>query len=494
MDDLTPYLRDPAAFVDAFVPLNEKGRPWALTAYQRRVLALALRWDADGRLALRLLLWSEPKKSGKTFLAAVLGLWWGFTRPRTEIIVCANDLEQSVGRVFKTMADLCRLNPALGASVTARASQIEVSNGTIILAIASEYRSAAGPRHSLVIFDELWGFGSENAQRLFEELTPPPTEPDAWVLVVSYAGFSGESKLLESLYQRGLAGGRLAEDLEVTQTDELVMFWSHVPRQPWQEDRYYAEQRRLLRPTTFARLHENRWVAPESTFITEAMWDGCVDPEHRPLLPTKDCALFAGVDAGIKHDCAAVVAVTWVGDRLAVACHRIWKPSPADPLDLEATIETFLRELYQRYRLRRVLYDPYQLHRSATALRASGLPMEEFPQTPGNCMAMGNGLFEVLTGRNLTIYPAEDLRTQALGTVAVEGLRGWRVAKERASKKIDAIVALSMAIVAALEDGRSEPPPLPVPGAVENVVRDPEGWPGGGLSYVETYDWLIGRR
>jgi len=43
-------------------------------------------------------LWSEPKKSGKTFLAGVLLLWWAFSNAHTEIIVAANDLDQSVSR------------------------------------------------------------------------------------------------------------------------------------------------------------------------------------------------------------------------------------------------------------------------------------------------------------------------------------------------------------------------------------------------------------
>jgi hypothetical protein len=42
------------------------------------------------------------------------------------------------------------------------------------------------------------------------------------------------------------------------------------------------------------------------------------------------------------------------------------------------------------------------------------------------------------------------MRQQALSTVAVENPRGWRIAKEKASKKIDAIVALAMACVAAM--------------------------------------------
>lgn len=224
------YVGDPVGFIDRFIPRNEKNQPWTLSAYQRRVLALAVCFGVGGRLLLRLLLWSEVKKSGKTFVAACLGLWWAFTRSYTEVVVAANDLEQSVSRVFATMVALCEHNSELRRSLTIRAAEIIISNGTAIKAIPSDYRGEAGARHSLAIFDELWGFDSERAQRLFEELTPPPTEPDAWILVVTTAGFTGESSVLERLYQRGLTGNRLDDELEVYRADDLTMFWSHTAR------------------------------------------------------------------------------------------------------------------------------------------------------------------------------------------------------------------------------------------------------------------------
>jgi hypothetical protein len=64
---------------------------------------------------------------------------------------------------------------------------------------------------------------------------------------------------------------------------------------------------------------------------------------------------------------------------------------------------------------------------------------------------MGQALFDLLTGKTLRLYPADDLRAQALNTVAIESPRGWRLAKEKASRKIDAVVALAMACVAALD-------------------------------------------
>jgi phage terminase large subunit-like protein len=176
-----------------------------------------------------------------------------------------------------------------------------------------------------------------------------------------------------------------------------------------------------------------------------------VDPTATPLLPTHEYPLFVGVDASTKHDSSAVVAVRWDGDRLVLARYRIWLPSPDHPLDLEATLEQELRDLHARYQVRTILCDPYQLHRSITTLKAAGLPIEEFPQTTGNTTQMGQVLFDLLRGRNLRLYCSQELRAQACATVAVESARGFRIAKEKSAKKIDAIVALAMACVAAID-------------------------------------------
>jgi hypothetical protein len=119
-------------------------------------------------------------------------------------------------------------------------------------------------------------------------------------------------------------------------------------------------------------------------------------------------------------------------------------------LDLENTVEQDLRDLNDRSDLVECWADPYQFHRSITTLQAAGLPIQEFAQNVPNCTLMGQTLFDLLNGKNLVLYPSDELRQQALSTVAIENPRGWRIAKEKASKKIDAIVALAMACCAAM--------------------------------------------
>lgn len=455
--NLSRYSRDPVAFIDRFIRKDEKGRRFRLSPHQRRVLAATIRWDDAGRLQLKVLLWGEMKKSGKTFLAAALLAWWAFTNPNSETIVAANDLDQSVGRVFKTLVAILKQNSALASSARILAEEVTLSNGTTITAISSDYKGAAGSRHSLVVYDELWGFSLERAERLFEELTPPPTEPNAWVLIVTYAGWTGESALLERFYKQGLAGERIDDQLELYRNGDLFMFWSHTPRQPWQTPEYYASQRAILRPTTFARLHENKWVSSESAFITPELWDSCVQPEHQPLLVSKDETEFVAVDIGIKSDLAAVVRVRRRGNQIVLAGVRIWKPTREQPIDLETTVEAHLLELHAHSAVRRILVDPWQAYSSIQRLKAAGLPIEEFPQTLSNTVRMGQCLYDVLKGKNLVLYADDELRQQALNTIAIETPRGFRIAKEKASKKIDAIVALSMAVCAALDAGDRPP-------------------------------------
>ena len=48
-------------FIDKRIKLDEKGEPFTLAPYQRRVLEMALRRDPSGELPFRLVLLSEPK-------------------------------------------------------------------------------------------------------------------------------------------------------------------------------------------------------------------------------------------------------------------------------------------------------------------------------------------------------------------------------------------------------------------------------------------------
>jgi phage terminase large subunit-like protein len=239
----------------------------------------------------------------------------------------------------------------------------------------------------------------------------------------------------------------LGDGLPCYAVDGMFVYWDHEPRMPWQTPVYYSSQRSSLRPNTYLRLHENRWVSSESGLFDMDRWDACTDPEHFPPLPDKRISLYVGVDASTKRDRAAVVSVYREGGKVKLGPKRFWQPSAADPLDLEDTMESYLLELHRGYHLLRCNYDPIQFHRSAMTLAKKGLPMQEYPQTVPNLTECGQNLYDLVQGGSIVLYPCKELRKEAVSAIGKETTRGVRIAKEKTSQKIDQIVALAMGAV-----------------------------------------------
>lgn len=475
------FARDPVSFIDAFIMRNELNQPFALLPHQREILHLAFKFDETDRLPWDTIVWACPKKSGKTTINASIVCWWAFTQEApNELYILANDFEQAQARVFRSLAQLIQHNPSLAASAKAQAKHILFTNGTTAGALASEYEGNAGSNQGLTSWDELWAYDTEADRRLWEELTPVPTRRNSIRFITTYAGFENESSLLRELYLLGVdpnehpegKAERLHPILPIYGNHEARIFcyWDHEPRMPWQTEAYRNSQRRTLRPNSYLRLHENRWTSTESVFITAEMFDACVDLTYAPPAPNKQIEIYLGIDASTKHDCAAVCAVARTGDRVVLIAHRIWTPSTAQPLDLEHTIEAFIRKLDRDFTVRLGGADPFQLHRSIMTLRTDGIPVQEFPQTVSNTTRMGQTLYDLIKSRNLVLYPDQELRQHCLNAIAIEQPRGFRLAKEKASRKIDGAVALAMAVVMA--DGPSYVPLALIQTGYEPMTRE----------------------
>jgi phage terminase large subunit-like protein len=460
LDDgaLDRWRREPARFIAEVIRDPETGKPFELLPAERVFLEHAYRTDDAGRLLYPEQVYSCPKKSGKTAFAAlhVLTTTLIFGGPFAEGYAVANDLEQAQGRVFQAIRRIVEISPLLKREAICTSEKITFpAIGAVISAIASDYAGAAGGNPTISSFDELWGYTSERSRRLWDEMIPPPTRKIACRLTTTYGGFDGESVLLEELYKRGLALLEVGPDLRAG--DGLLMFWSHGPVAPWQTDAWLAEMRRSLRPNAYLRMIENRFVSTESTFVDMDWWDACVDVEAAPVVADKNLTVWVGVDASVKRDSTALVAVTWDTDasKVRLVAHKVFQPSRTGPLDFEATIEKTVKDWRDRYRVRSVLYDPYQMAAVAQRLSAAGVRMREYPQSVPNLVAMGSNLYELIKGRGIVAYPDEAIRLAVSRTIALETQRGWRLAKEKTSHKIDVVVALAMASLAAVEQGQA---------------------------------------
>jgi phage terminase large subunit-like protein len=447
---------DPVAFILEVLRDPETGKPFELYPEEITFIRWAFTVLANGSLPFAEILFSAPKKSGKTALAAMLVLYVIIVLGGNyaEAYIIANDFEQAASRVFEAISRIIKASPLLRHSAKITANKIEfTSTGAAITALASDYAGAAGANPTITAFDELWGYVSERAQRLWDEMVPVPTRKVSVRLTVTYAGFTGESTLLEGLYKRAMAGEQIGPDLY--RNGSMLAYWAHQCHAPWQKKPGWLEQmREQLRPNAFLRLIENQWVSSESSFVDMAWWDACVDSALSPVLVDPTLPVWIGVDASVKRDSTAIVLCTFNGGKVRLIQHYIYQPSPQDPLDFEATIEKTLLELRRRFYVREIRFDPYQMQATAQRLVNNGLPMVEFPQSVPALTEASTNLYELIKGRNLIVYPHAEMWLAIKRAVALETSRGWRIAKEKASHKIDIVVALAMAALGAVQQGQ----------------------------------------
>jgi hypothetical protein len=151
--------------------------------------------------------------------------------------------------VFEAVRKIVEASPHLKreAEITARSIRFPATGATIT-ALASDYAGAAGSNPTISSFDELWGYTSENARRLWDEMVPVPTRKVSARLVTTYAGFEGESELLQELHTRGSSQPPIAPDRYAG--GGLLMFWTHQPIAPWQDQSWLDQMRGASGPSS----------------------------------------------------------------------------------------------------------------------------------------------------------------------------------------------------------------------------------------------------
>jgi hypothetical protein len=113
-------------------------------------------------------------------------------------------------------------------------------------------------------------------------------------------------------------------------------------------------------------------------------------------------------------------------------------------------VERTILDWRKRYYVRNVLFDPYQMAAVAQRLAKGHVPIEEYPQTIPNLTASTSGLFDLIQSRSLVLYPDAGMRLAVSRAVVTESSRGWKLDKLKQAHKIDVVVALSMACLAAV--------------------------------------------
>lgn len=460
-----------------------------LQEYQKDILNHVYTPKENGKFPYSYVIWSQPKKHGKTQIAAAVGAWWScIIESPNLILTLASNQEQSAGLIFKSAKpSLFAKGGKVPLSTNAK-PEIIIPNGSVFQAIPNNYAGQAGGDYGLTLWSELWTYRLESDFRLFEELPPVPTRFNSVCHIETYAGFEDESKLLLSFHEKFFTDTKESQmtdkaspvpGLEHIQTyrdgrlqpacmhipeDKIFMFWDHEIRATWIDDEYIATEKATTRHSTFIRLWENRWQSSEGTFITPELYADSITLDDEDWSP-----MVIAIDGSQRNDTTAIVGVRKRSvevfgekqDRYKVCLVAVYNPKDhkntlkmkqmgahKHDINLESVVGDFIRRLNEMdLIIGSVWYDPAQLHSVAMNLREDGIPCREFNQGPARLKA-DTFLWKLFNEGLIDIFPNDVLEEHCLSAKTKEYENEQiRLIKGTASeaKKIDAAVALSMA-------------------------------------------------
>lgn len=438
-----------------------------------------------GRFKYSEVVWSQPKKHGKTQIAACVVAWFAAKVEAPNLIyTLASNQEQSAGLIFNSAVPTLY---SLGGKVPTGnvVTEVRVPNGTLVKAIPNNYAGQAGGNYGLTAFSELWTWKSERDLRLWEELPPVPTRFNSIRWSETYAGFQDESTVLQAQFariwgttdehgqqrpdfteRRTQPNARPVPELEHIRTDGrpscwhipeegLFVFWDHEIRASWITDDYQRERKTSTRYSTWVRLWQNRWQTSEGTFLDHPdIYDACVTLDGEEWGPM----VLAG-DASQRNDMTALVGVQKrkvrlfgkEQERYRVMLVRAWDPQGRD-MDLDETIARYVKAIHdQGLLVGPFRYDPFQMHQVAVNLKKMGVPCLEFNQGQERLKA-DSFLWKQFNQGTIDLYPSPTLEAHVKAANAKEYENEQvRIIKGEASspRKVDAAVALSMAVWAA---------------------------------------------
>jgi phage terminase large subunit-like protein len=196
----------------------------------------------------------------------------------------------------------------------------------------------------------------------------------------------------------------------------------------------------------------NQWVrTPDDSWLPQGAWELCRgDAKLVPGAPT-----WIGVDMALKRDTTAAVAVQHVDGKIVTQA-KIWLPE-GGIMDV-AALESHLLEMAKMYDVQEIAYDPAFFQRSAEALAEQGMPMVEFPQSPQRMIPACGHLYEVIVNQKLVHDGNPIFTDQVLSAAQRMKDTGWTLSKGKSKRKIDAVIALAIAVDRATTS-RNDPTP-----------------------------------
>ena len=422
-------------------------KPLRLRPWQRELIAAT--WDP--RPQPRLAGWMLPRGQGKSSICAVLALYELVAgADGAQVVVVATD-ERQAGIVHRVASRMVELHPELEGRVQQYADALTVpTRGSSLQVLPAVPKRLEGLDYTLAIVDE----AGRVDQEVYEVVALATGKQKAsMVLAIGTPGPELDQTVLGRL--RTHAADHPDDASLVWREHSAAGFESHPVgcRHCWQlanpalgdflaVDGLQACLPPKMREASFRRARlcqltdqlEQAWLPPGA-------WAACTDATRSI---TDGAEVVLAFDGSFNGD-TTVLVVASVDQRPHVDLVELWEAGGAQVpiVDVEAAI----RQACRRWRVLEIAADPFRWARSLQLLDGEGLPVLEYPQSPGRITPATARFYEAVVNGQLTHSGDSRLARHISNAVLREDARGARLAKERkdSPRRIDAAVAAVMA-------------------------------------------------
>lgn len=472
------------------------GKPFILERWERKIIGHLFGWKQtkDGLRRFRKMFLFLPRKNGKTYITASLGLVFlvGDTEPGAEVYCCAAEANQAA-LVFTEASNMVRQNRRLS-------KMIRIFDGYHAMKFeeAMSYwrvlSSEAGTKHGLnpsaYIVDEVHAQKKDDLMETLETGTGARRQPmGIYISTADYAGDSPCNRLLG--YARKVRDGEIKDP-----TFFPVLYESKNDVDDWKDEATWRKvnpnldvsikldylrrqfQKACDEPSyenTFKRLHLNMTTEQEKRWMKMDDWDASGQALQPSALEGKTC--YGGMDLSSTTDISALVlyfpeqsaclAWFWVPEKTAAKRveYDMWAKqgyitiSPGKVIDY-APIRSQILECSKKYKLLDLAYDKYNASQLVTTLADDdGIPVMEFLQTYKSMNEPIKEMEKQILDRKLVHFGNPVLRWMASNAQAMEDKQGnIKLTKPNKDSplKVDGIIALVMAFGVSLAGKKSE--------------------------------------
>lgn len=438
------------------------GAPIRLAQFQKDWLRAAL---ADGITSAVM---TVPRGNGKSTFLAGLALWALFDPDDSgepQVPIVATTINQAVRSVYGVALGMVQKSPELLCRAiwhTGIGTQkIFANTGGEMFPISNDPDGLQGLDPSLAVCDEIGFMPVESWDSL---LLASGKRPRSLVVGIGTPGFDKDNALWH-LREREMSGAALpgfhftefSAPVGCAADDERV--W-HDANPALAEGYMNIEALRTavaLSPEGHFRIFRlGQWVDGVESWLGDdgrTVWLSLVDP----YVHVVGDPVWIGVDVGLKRDSTAVCVASRRPDGRLHLAWRLWLPTKDEPVDVTEVMQ-HLRNLDVQYDVQGVSFDPRFFDVPAKMLSDEGLPLIEVPQSLERMTPAIGSVFEAIKRAELSHDGTPVVTEQVLNAVARFNDRGFTLAKGKSRGRIDAAIAMALAVDLALR--QPSPPQL----------------------------------